>query len=601
MIFRLFIALLLCTSITAEANNPPPPDEQVFKFSVTRYDPNTFILDWTIKPGFFLYQDSIQLLEPKHDHQYADITPLNYPKATHKTDSNGKSFNIYRLHLKIPVNVLSQHAGETLIQIKAQGCADDGFCYPPKTSTIQLTFDKNLALSDVTLSTPLYQKHATPQVKRFNSIESLLKNPFTNHSWLITLLIFLCLGLLLSFTPCVLPMIPVLSGIIVGKGDTLSTKHAFLLSLSYVLGMSFTYALIGAGIAKMGQNLQLIMQAPLVIVLFSLLFILLALAMFNVYELRIPLSWQTRFAKISYHHQARGHYLGSAMMGGLSTLILSPCVTAPLIGVLSYIAQTGDVLLGLCALFALGLGMGLPLLLIGTSLGKWLPHAGVWMNQVKGFFGIILLGVAIDLISRILPSLMTMILWSLLFIFSALYFGVLRETPSFWGRLRQGNAFLLLIYGLLILTGASQGNTNPWLPLSHTPMIQTTSTTILVKTIDDAEQALSKARQAGKPVMIDFYADWCRSCKILETKMHQSKALQSILEAFVVIKADITENNEQTIALNKKFNVIAPPTLIFIDSTGKPLEQYRFVGEPSLNELKIILKKTLKNQVITRS
>lgn len=583
--------LLLCISTHAKANIAPPPNDQVFKFSVTTYDPNTFIVHWKIKPGFFLYQDSIKLVEPKNEEKFAEITELKLPLSSIKTDSRGKTFEVYREHLQIPVTVLGQHAGETLIEIKAQGCADDGFCYPPKTTTIQLTFDKHLALTKTEISTSLLPNKATKHL----SIKDMLDNPFASHHSLITLIIFLGLGLLLSFTPCVLPMIPVLSGIIVGRGHAISTRHAFFLSLSYVLSMSFTYALIGAVIAKMGQNLQILMQTPLVIVLFSSLFILLALAMFNVYELRIPTSWQAKLANLSYH-QARGHYLGAIIMGFLSTLILSPCVTAPLIGALSYIAQTGNVLLGLCSLFMLGLGMGIPLLLIGTSLGKWLPHAGGWMNRVKGFFGIILLGIAIDLISRILTPLIVMILWSILFIFSALYFGVFPLAKSNLGRLRQGIALALFVYGLLILVGASQGNTNPWRPLSHTKMLTTQSQALIVTSTEEVERALSNARQENKPVMIDFYADWCRSCKIIENKIQHDATIQTRLQSFVIIKADITENNEQTARLSQQFNVIAPPTFIFMNAEGEPLEDLRFVGEVSLKQLNAALKTTLTSR-----
>lgn len=588
---RLIFTLLLCISTQCFANTAPPPNDEVFKFSVTSYDPNTFILHWKIKPRFFLYQESIKLVEPKNEEKFAQIQTLKLPIASTKTDSRGETFKIYREHLQIPVTVLGLHAGETLISIRAQGCADDGFCYPPKTITLQLTFDKHLALTKTETTTP--QLQLNNKIIKHASIKDMLNNPFANHHWFMTLIIFLGLGLLLSFTPCVLPMIPVLSGIIVGRGQAISTRQAFLLSLSYVLSMAFTYALIGAVIAKMGQNLQLLMQAPLVIGLFSALFILLALAMFNVYELRIPTSWQAKLAKLSYH-QARGHYLGAIMMGFLSTLILSPCVTAPLIGALSYIAQTGDVGLGLCSLFMLGLGMGMPLLLIGTSLGKWLPHAGNWMNRVKGFFGIILLGIAVDLISRILTPFIVMLLWSALFIFSALYFGALQLAKSNLGRLRQGLALGLLFYGLLILIGASQGNVNPWLPLSPTEPSTAQSSSLTVTSVDQLDQALLSAHQEKKPVMIDFYADWCRSCKIIEYKIHNDIAIQSTLKSFVIIKADITENNEQTARLSKQFNVVAPPTLIFINAAGET--QQRFVGEPSLKEFNEALRTTLTSR-----
>ena len=527
-IFLLFISL----SWPSLASPPPPPADAVFKLSVSALDANTFILDWQIKRGYFLYKNRIKLIEHEASNRVVELAPIQLPKAYKKTDSQGVTFAIYKKQLILPITVLGHSPGEVLLDVRAQGCSDSGFCYPPKTSTIKLTIDTTLALTQAMLSTPLSKPPAATTSTATH--KQTWDETFSHHHWPITLIIFLGLGLLLSFTPCVLPMIPVLSGIIVGHGKILSTRQAFLLSLSYVLSMSVTYAGVGAVVALMGQNLQLVMQSPWIITLFSFIFVLLALAMFNVYELRLPLSWQAALARISYN-QASGRYAGAAIMGCLSTLILSPCVTAPLIGALSYIARTGNVLLGVSALFSLGFGMGIPLLLIGTSLGKWLPHAGRWMNIVKIFFGIVLLGVAVDLMSRVRPSLSL-----------------------------------------------------------HTEAANTASF-IVVKTTDQVRVARALALREGKPMMIDFYADWCRSCKIIEQKLQHDIRIQHALKSFIVLKADITTNNAASIALNNQFGVVAPPTFLFFNAQGQELDNLRLVGEGSSEEFLAALEATNLN------
>ncbi len=379
-------------------------------------------------------------------------------------------------------------------------------------------------------------------------------------------------------------MIPVLSGIIVGHGSKLSTKKAFLLSLSYVLSMSITYSVIGAVIAFMGNNLQIAMQSPWAIGLFSVMFVLLALSMFNVYELRLPLSLQNKMANIT-RSQHGGHYLSAAIMGCLSILILSPCVTAPLIGVLGYIAHEGNIGLGILSLFFLGLGMGTPLLLIGTSAGKLLPRAGKWMNEVKAFFGVVLLAVAIYLLERLLPALLTMALWACLLIFSGIYLGALSRAKSRLEKFNQGAGFILIAYGLLILIGASQGHNNPLHPLQsehiNEQMPQSSKVTTLTKTM----QLLMDAAKQGKPVVVDFYADWCASCKVISSTVLRDQQVEKALEPFILLTIDLSANDADSHELLNYFNVVAPPAFLFFDSTGKELPALRMMGEISSDEL----------------
>ncbi|MDF1827471.1 MAG: protein-disulfide reductase DsbD [Legionellaceae bacterium] len=570
-----FLILSLILPITAEAASlNPPPAHTVFQVDVKAYDPNTLLLTWQIKPGFFLYRDRIRIAASNHD--LIELADIKLPSAQTKTNRLNQTILIYRKKLKLPINLVALHAGETMINIDYQGCADDGFCYPPESRAVKLSINPKLALTHAELIDP-----APPPPNKTTSTSSA----FTQHHWPITLLIFLGLGLLLSFTPCVLPMIPVLSGILVGHGKNLSTRKAFLLSLTYVLSMSLTYAAIGAAVTLMGENFQVLLQTPWAIGLFSLLFVMLALSMFGAYDLKLPQSWQAKLANVSYH-QATGHYLGAAAMGCLSTLILSPCVTAPLIGALAYIAQTGNIILGTASLFFLGLGMGLPLLLVGASLGRWLPHAGHWMNTVKSIFGIMLLGIAIYLLSRVISPFIIMLLWSSLLVFSGITLGAFRRATSHVTRLSRGIGIMLLAYGLLILFGASHGNTNPLKPLilSHTHTDSRTHTHILT-TLEATEQALGQAAQQHQPVMLDFYADWCTACKSIEANTLRNPKIQEALKNTVLLKLDLTANNHESRALLHKFDVVAPPTFVFFDASGRERPELRLVGDISASAL----------------
>lgn len=567
----LLLAVIWGTSLISYAT--PLPASEVFQIEAKQVDPNTFALHWQIKPGYFLYRDRIKLAAQADSNTQLGL--IRFPKTLQKMDKLGHVNNIYRDQLALPIAILSEQPGESLVALSFQGCADDGFCYPPETRQIRLSIDKNLALSEVNLETEAGKAAAAPTVAS-NDLEKV----FVNHHWALVILSFWGFGLLLAFTPCILPMIPVLSGIIVGHGPQLSTRKAFLLSLSYVLSMSVTYAVVGAIVAKLGSNLQIVMQAPWAISLFSLLFVLLALSMFGFYELRLPLRWQTKLANAN-RKQATGHYIGAAIMGCLSTLILSPCVTPPLIGALGYIANSGNMALGCFALFFLGLGMGTPLLLIGTSAGKWLPKSGKWMNTVKAFFGVLLLALALFLLERILPKTLIMGLWAGLMVFSGIYCGALTPAPTNQAKFSQGFGILLLVYGLLVLIGVSMGNTDPLQPLARLETTNTgqTSNEKTVKTVNELKQAIAEAK--GTPIMLDFYADWCNTCKIMEATLFKDPRVITALKSFVVLKVDITGNKEQAKELLTQFKVIAPPTFLFLNKQGDEQAHLRLVGETS--------------------
>lgn len=379
--------------------NPLPQDE-AFKIQTKILDPNTLMVAWQIAPGYFLYAERIKWKNLAEKDILLDASRI--PKPGEKIDSQGNLIKIYHNEVLFPVNVLALSAGEKIIKVDFQGCSDSGFCYPPETRQIKITIDKNLALSKVEILKQIDDKN------RINNSKKIVTN-FNYHTlWVV--LSFFGFGLLLSFTPCILPMLPVLSGILVGFGNNISTRKALIISASYVISMAFSYALIGAFFAALGQNLQIIMQSPWVLASFSLVFVFLALAMFGVYDLQLPLSWQNKLIAIRVRSNnycqmhknldeidknncssqastksIKWQVLSAFVMGSLATLILSPCVTAPMVGAISYITQDGNIFLGSLALFFLGLGLGTPLLIIGTSAGKWLPKSGKWMHVIKIF------------------------------------------------------------------------------------------------------------------------------------------------------------------------------------------------------------------------
>lgn len=551
----------------------PLPASEVFQVEAKRIDPNTFVINWEVKPGYFLYSDRIKLTEVNNN---TPVGEIRFPATEKKIDHLGREYMVYRNKVSIPVSILSEQAGETLVNLHYQGCADDGFCYPPETKQIKLGIDKNLALNQVDFEAPPEAMASAVT----NAVAPVI-DPLVQPHRIMLLLTFYGLGLLLAFTPCVLPMVPVLSGIIVGHSQNMSTRKAFFLSLNYVLGMAITYAIAGAIIATLGANLQIAMQTPWAIGLFSLVFILLALSMFGLYELRLPVSWQAKLAGAS-RGQSGGHYLGAAIMGCLSTLILSPCVTAPLIGALGYIANTGEVLIGALALFCLGLGMGTPLLLIGTSAGKWLPKAGHWMNAVKAFFGVLLLAVAIYLLSRILPAFFIMMLWAILLIFTGIFCGAFDSSESYYQKFQRACGIILFVYGLFILAGAAIGNENPLQPLqfNRQPIeVSQSGHDKTVHTINQVDNAIAAAK--GKDILLDFYADWCASCKVMEATVLQEPVVRNKLNKMVVLRVDLTDNSLDQKALLKRFQVVAPPTFIFLDKQGSEIQGSRLVGEVS--------------------
>ncbi|ORU92539.1 MAG: cytochrome C biogenesis protein [Cycloclasticus sp. symbiont of Bathymodiolus heckerae] len=552
------------------------PDD-AFSFSAFTNKNGQITLNWRIADGYYLYQEKIQvtLVNPE------DIQLLNIqlPKGKEKKDEIFGDTIVYYGDLTV-VQALAEpiiKPRDITLDIGFQGCADIGVCYPPMNKTVTLSLNPINEASNTATITP-----ATLITSEQDEIASSL----AGNSIFLICLTFLGFGILLSFTPCVFPMIPILSGIIIGHGSDLTTRKAFNLSLSYVFASALTYAVFGVLAGLFGSNLQATFQNPWILSFFSGLFVVLALSMFGLYQIQLPNAIQSKLTSMS-QHQKHGSLWGSAVMGILSTLIVGPCVAAPLAGVLIYIGQTGDAVLGGFALFSLGIGMGIPLIIIGVSAGKLLPKAGNWMNPIKYLFGVLLLAVAIWLMERVLPSAVILVLWAALFIICAIYLRAidrLQEKASGWQKLSKGIGLLFLIYGIILMVGAASGGASLINPLSNLSLSQQQVASQhglnfqRVKNLDEFHVALKKAKQNKQFVMLDFYADWCVSCKEMEAFTFTDTAVQNALNNVLLLQADVTENNDDDRALLNSFSLIGPPAILFFDLNSNELNANRVIG-----------------------
>lgn len=586
----LFSLLFLLIPVASFAFNPISVDK-AFELSLKPADNHSFIAQWKIAPGYHLYRDRIHfdVINPSS----AQIGTINFPTGISKQDDILGKYQIYQNNLMITVPMANAPTQPMTLSVSYQGCADSGFCYPPVTKQVTLnlgnTGDSTNGVSNTSETNSSISSSASEQ----DRITQLL----VNQNWFLILLAFLGFGVLLAFTPCILPMIPILSGIIVGEGKNINGMKAFWLSLTYVLAMAVTYACAGVAAGLAGSYVQAFLESPLVLAIFSGVFVLLAFSLFGFYEIKMPDFLQNRMTTLS-NKQAGGSYIGVAAMGCLSTLIVSPCVTAPLIGALSYIGKTGNAVLGGSALFSMGIGMGIPLLIIGTIGGKFLPKAGMWMDAVKTFFGVLMLGVAILLLSRVIPGAITMLLWAALLIMSAVYMGAFTTAPATGtGKLWKGFSVMVLVYGFLLLIGAGMGNADPLEPLAlkqQTTAVASNPTTPFkkIKSLTDLRTALVQAKAQGKLVVLDFYADWCLSCKEMDRNTFRDPQVQSSLNQFVLLRADVTANDDSDKSLEKKLNVIAPPSILFFQN-GKELSSHRIVGAVGAKEFSQHLQKVL--------
>src|SRR5690606_25046972 len=543
-----------------------------------------------------------------------------FQPGTPKDDAYFGPVTVFYNELTLEQPIISTGGNDELtIQVTYQGCADAGLCYPPKTQTA-LYLNPAVAAAnqadnpDAQTSEPIQtqaQAQSTAQESRLEVADSAPKPsaPASPSSMLNTesaqslagfiqaaalwqtLGVFFLLGIGLAFTPCVFPMIPILSTIVAGQKHA-TTLSSFTLSLAYVLGMAALYAALGfiVGQAGAGINLQAYLQEPWVLSVFAGLFFVLALSMFGLYELQLPEFLRSRLGDLQ-HKQRGGTLFQVFLMGAVSALVVSPCVSAPLAGAMIYIASTGDAALGALVLFAMALGMGIPLVLFGTGAGHWLPRAGAWMVAVRALFGVMLIAVAIWLLERFLAGPVTLLLWALLAGVSAVYLGAFEPVHDGWQRLWKGVGLLLFVYAIFLLAGAATGASDPLRPFAALPSLQAqasvTSPSLEFRTVynlDQLDEEVAAARSAGQPLMLDFYADWCVSCKIMERDTFPHPEVRARLKDVRLIKADVTANDAGNQALLSHFGLYGPPGILFFDANGAELSDRRIYGEMKTQE-----------------
>jgi thiol:disulfide interchange protein DsbD len=555
------------------------PVEQAFRVEVHSVGAQTLVAQLTPAQSYYLYRDKIHFaLAPQ---EKAVIDSVQLPRGEAKQDPNFGETEVFHSPVRAVIRLRTQapEPRSLVLNVGFQGCSEKGLCYPPVTRQIPVRF---AAFADPASAVPPGNARETPawmqQPSEDRQIAGMLKN---GNFWLI-MVSFLGFGLLLSFTPCVLPMIPILSGMIAGQGHKVTRLRGFTLSAMYVLGMSIAYSIAGVLAGLSGTLLSTALQTPWVLGVFAAIFVVLALSMFGLYELQLPAAWQTSASGTS-NRLTSGSLAGVFAMGVLSAVIVGPCVAAPLAGALLYVSQSRDVLLGGSALFMMALGMGLPLLIIGTSAGALLPKVGAWMQAVKNFFGVLLLAAAIWMIAPVIPIPVQMVCWSVLLIISGIYLRAIDPLPAGangFRKLWKGIGVIALLLGIALLVGALSGGRDVLQPLSglqrragwdqpqNTPFVQ-------VASIADLKRALANA---GKPVMLDFYAEWCVACKEMERLTFQDESVKNRLTGMLLLRADVTASTPEDLALLKHFGLFGPPGIVFFDRHGGEIPGARVIG-----------------------
>jgi thiol:disulfide interchange protein DsbD len=584
MIFRwLLLVLLMCSGFAQAAEPELLEPEKAFAFSARVVAPDAIEVRYVIAKGYYLYRDKFRFtLEPAA----AAAGAPRLPPGIIKKDEFFGEVAVYRdeVRIALPVTAGGQDGRVVLIAV-SQGCADVGVCYVPVEQKTEL----RLAGAG---SVPAGGASVLGE-------DALIAELFRGETWLL-IASFFGFGLLLSFTPCVLPMVPILSGIIVGRGHQLTRMHALLLSGAYVLGMAITYALAGVAAGLSGALLSAALQNPWVLGGFALVFVVLALSMFGFYELQLPSALQTKLAGASGQLHG-GHFFGVFVMGMLSALIVGPCVAAPLAGALLYISQSGDAVLGGSALFAMALGMGVPLLAVGASAGALVPKAGAWMESVKRFFGVLLLAVAIYLVSPVIPMAIQMLAWAALLILTGVYLRAIDPLPQGahgFARVSKGVGIIALVAGMAYVVGALSGSRDVLQPLSGlrgaaagAPAAGPTVAFQRVGSVAELDAAVAAAQ--GKTVMLDFYADWCVSCKEMERYTFTDPAVQSRLAGMIKLQADVTAGSADHQALLKRFRLFGPPGIVFFDPVGREIQGLRVIGFQSADKFSTVLDQAL--------
>jgi len=584
-------------SKTRSADREFLPPTEAFRVSATALAADRIRVSFMVAPGYYLYQKRLKAaLEGAP--AGVTLTPVTWPAGSAHNDEYFGQQTVYPESFEAELVVQRGTTTGALtvgLVIGLQGCAEAGLCYPPDTRHITVALPAVGAAPSTPTSTAALDRSAGSAAQASSAAAStaptgtgmvseqdrLAKLVAHGSLWLV-LASFFGFGLLLAFTPCVLPMIPILSGIIAGQGEQVTPMRGFLLSLSYVMGMALTYTIAGAAFAAAGQQAQAIFQQPWILALFALMFVGLALAMFGFYELQLPAGLQTRLNGVS-GKLSGGKVLSTALMGALSSLVVTACVAPPLVAALAVISQTGSVLRGGLALFSLSIGMGAPLLVVGASAGKLLPRAGAWMETVKQVFGVLFLGVAVWMAERILPAPLVMVLWAgvagaALWVF---------WPPRGWRPFGAGLALRGLLvaaaalWGLALLVGAGFGGKDPLRPFEGTRFGAATPQALVftrIHSVADLERELAAAKAAGRRVMVDFSAEWCVSCKEMEKYTFRDPAVQAALAPYVLLQADVTANSADDQAMLQRFAIFGPPTTAFFGPEGRERTDFRLVG-----------------------
>ncbi|MBB3016342.1 protein-disulfide reductase DsbD [Cupriavidus alkaliphilus] len=593
--------LCLAGSLHAATEDDFLPPEQAFRFAASQPDDKTIEVRFDVAPGYYMYRERFAFAaQPAGVKLGAPV----YPQGKVKFDETfGKEMETYRdsVVIRVPVEAA---AGKWTLTVTSQGCADKGLCYPPMESVYKVggsaladLFGKR-GRSDAPAAEPV-PAPAVPALPAVPGSAATLRaddsdriaGALASRNLGLIAALFFGLGLLLTFTPCVLPMVPILSSIVVGEHVT--RGRALLVSLAYVLGMAVVYTAVGVAAGLLGEGLSAALQTPWVLGAFAALMVALALSMFGLYELQLPQRWQTRLTESSNRRKG-GQVAGAAAMGAISALIVGPCVTAPLAGALAYIAQSRDAVIGGAALFAMALGMGVPLVLVGVGAGNLLPRAGRWMEVTKRFFGFLLLGVALWMLGPVLPAWATMLLLAALLLVAAVFLGAfdgLGPDPRNLVRVGKGVGVLFAIAAAIVLIGVASGGRDPLQPLSHLSVARTGGEGAggaqalrfeRVRSVAELDARVAQAAAAGKPVLLDFYADWCVSCKEMERMTFVDPRVRARLSEIVLLQADVTANNADDKALLKRFGLFGPPGIILFGPDGRE-RPVRVIGYQSAN------------------
>jgi thiol:disulfide interchange protein DsbD len=569
------LLLLAVPAVHATGADELLEPDKAFRFSARALDAATVEVRYAIADGYYLYRERFRFAaEPPS----VTLGQPQFPKGhIHEDKFFGKQ-ETYRKEVRIRLPLEAAGAERLKLLVTSQGCADLGVCYVPQVQSADLRlaslggsrssiFKENEPFA----SSPERVIAASDDVRFAGVLES-------GRLWLV-MAVFFGAGLLLTFTPCVLPMIPILSGIIVGEGQKVTRRRAVLVSLAYVLGMAVTYTAIGIAAAFSGNLLSAALQNAWVLGAFAAVFVGLALSMFGFYELQLPSSWQARLTEAS-NRLGGGHWGAVVLMGALSAAIISPCVAAPLAGALLYIGQTRDAVLGGTALFSMAIGMGVPLVLVGVSEGMLLPKSGQWMHAVRQFFGVLLLAVAIWIVAPVIPVAVQMLLWAALLVGSGVYLGALEPFPqgaTAWRRLSKAVGILALLAGAAQGIGALSGARDPLRPLAGL-FARSQEAPLHFETVKTLAELDARLNTTDKAVMLDFYADWCVSCKEMERFTFSDPQVQARLTGMTLLRADVTANNTEDKALLKRYRLFGPPGIVFFDAGGREIEGLRVIG-----------------------